>query len=81
MKGLELAKGFYNDYGKQMIEEQFSEYANRIAVGFVGEGSDCLGYDDDLSADHDFEPAFCLFITQEDYDKFGFKLEPEIIFV
>ena len=75
MKGLELARGFYNDYGKQMIEEQFPEYAERIAVGFLGEGSDCLGYDDDLSADHDFEPAFCMFITQEDYDKFGFKLE------
>ncbi len=75
MKGLELAAGYYNEYGKRMIEEEFAEYADRIAVGLVGEGSECLGYDDEISKDHDFEPGFCLWITEEDERKFGFKLE------
>ena len=75
MKGLELSESYYNEYGKRMIEESFFEYADRIAVGLVGEGSECLGFDDDFSEDHDFEPGFCLFITEEDERKFGFKLE------
>ena len=75
MKGLELAERYYNEYGRKMIDEEFPEYAHRIAVGLVGEGSECLGYDDEISEDHDFEPGFCLFITAEDERKFGFKLE------
>jgi hypothetical protein len=75
MKGLDLAKAYYEAFGKQMLETEFNDVKNRIAVGLVGEGSECFGYDDDLSVDHDFEPCFCLFITKEDEQKFGFKLE------
>ena len=75
MKGLELSRRFYDEYGKEMIETQFAEYAGRIAVGLAGEGSECFGFDDDISTDHDFEPGFCLWITDEDDEKFGFKLE------
>ena len=75
MKGLELAKRFYEEYGREMIDAQFADVADRIAVGLVGDGSECLGFDDDISHDHDFEPAFCLFITREDERSFGFRLE------
>ena len=66
MKGLELARGFYEEYGAPMIREQFPEWESRIAVGLVGSGSECFGFDDETSRDHDFEPAFCLFIPGED---------------
>lgn len=75
MKGLELSRAFYEQFGKDMIAEQFSDVADRIAVGLVGEGSECLGFDDEISTDHDFEPGFCLFITAEDERKFGFRLQ------
>lgn len=75
MKGLDVSRAFYEQYGKDMLEKEFPDYINKIAVGLVGEGSECLGYDDDLSVDHDFEAGFCLFISREDYDKIGFKLE------
>ena len=75
MKGLELSEKFYLTYGKDAIEQQFSQVSSKIAVGLVGEGSECFGFDDDISADHDFEPGFCLWLTREDYDAFGFKLE------
>ncbi len=75
MKGLELSRAFYEEFGKNMISEQFSDVADRIAVGLVGEGSECLGFDDNISTDHDFEPGFCLFITAEDERRFGFRLE------
>ncbi len=75
MKGLEISKLFYSQFGKEMLETEFSEVKNKIAVGLVGEGSECFGYDDNFSTDHDYEAGFCLFITPEDYVEFGFKLE------
>lgn len=75
MRGLDISKQFYLQYGKPMLEEQFSDVIDRIAVGLVGDGSECLGYDDEISQDHDFEPGFCLWITAEDERKFGFRLE------
>ncbi len=74
MKGLDIAREYYLTYGKAMLEEEFPEVIDRIAAGLVGEGSECLGFDDEISRDHDFEAGFCLFITEEDYEKFGFKL-------
>ncbi len=75
MQGLDIAREFYLQQGKPMLEEQFSDVLDRIAVGLVGEGSECLGFDDDLSRDHDFEPGFCLWITEQDERTLGFRLE------
>ncbi len=75
MKGLEISKLYYNEFGNEMLKMEFSEILPRLAVGVMGEGSDCLGYDDDISRDHDFEPGFMIFITRQDYEKFGFRLE------
>lgn len=75
MQGIELARKYYEAHGSPMLQAQFPDVLHRIAVGLVGEGSECLGFDDNLSQDHDFEPGFCLFITQADYREFGFALE------
>ena len=77
MKGLELSKKYYEEYGKPMLKEQFSEIEHLIAVGLVGSGSDCYGYDDEISHDHDFEPGFCLFLPDESIidEKTFFNLE------
>lgn len=77
MKGIELARLYYEEYGKPMLEEQFGEYVGVIAVGLVGSGSECFGYDDALSQDHDFEPGFCLFLPDESVvdRKTAFQLE------
>lgn len=76
MKGLDLSRQFYNTYGIPLLEN-FSEAAPYIAVGLCGSGSECFGYDDDLSADHDFEPGFCLFLPDEDLvdSRTAFQLE------
>ncbi len=75
MQGLEICKKYFYEYGLPMLKTEFSEVIDYLAVGLIGEGSECLGYDDALSQDHDFEPGFCIFITKEDYQKYGFKLE------
>ncbi len=74
MKGLEISREYYKQYGLPMLEAEFSEVIDRVAAGLVGEGSECLGFDDEISRDHDFDMGFCLFVTEEDYAKFGFKL-------
>ena len=38
MKGLELSKLYFEEFGRPMLEESFPEYIDRIAVGFVGHG-------------------------------------------
>ena len=66
MNGLELSRAYYETYGKPMLERDFPGLLPLIAVGLTGSGSECYGYDDDLSRDHDFEPGFCLFLPDEE---------------
>lgn len=74
MQGLELSERFYNEYGREMIASGFADYENVIAVGVSGEGSDCFGYDDEISRDHDFEAGFCLWIPDRLEHELEFKL-------
>ena len=66
MKGLELSEKYYNACGKKVLERDFAEILPHIAVGMVGQGSECLGFDDALSQDHDFEPGFTIFLPGEE---------------
>ncbi len=74
MKGLDESKRFYEEYGIKMLSDDFPEYAPRIAVGLVGHGSECFGFDDEVSRDHDFQTGFCMWLTGEDEQKIGFRL-------
>ena len=77
MKGLELSKRFYLDFGEPLLKEQFSAVLPLIGVGLAGSGSECLGFDDDISTDHDFEAGFIIFLPDEDIldRKTAFSLE------
>ena len=75
IRGLELAREYYLQVGKPMLEEKFPEYLPRIAAGLVGEGSECMGFDDEISRDHDFGPSFCLWLTAEDYAEVGARMQ------
>jgi hypothetical protein len=74
MNGLGRSEQFYRSAGRQMIHEKFPEYEERIAVGLSGQGSDCAGFDDAVSADHDLKTGFCLWLNEEDEEKIGFPL-------
>lgn len=74
MQGLELCREFYEQCAAPAIEERLGERAVRVAAGLVGQGSDCLGYDDELSRDHDFGPGCCLWLTDADYEACGSEL-------
>ncbi len=65
MKGIELCERFYYEYGEPMLDVNFGDIKHLLAVGIMGSGSECFGYDDELSQDHDFEPGFCVFLPDE----------------
>ena len=58
MKGIEISKAYFEEYGRPMLEKDFSDILPYLCVGMVGSGSDCYGFDDEISRDHDFEPGF-----------------------
>lgn len=74
--GMQLAKSYWQTYGKPLLDQpKFAKYKNRIAAGLVGHGSECYGFDDEISRDHDFGPGFCMWLTDEDYAKIGDDLQ------
>ena len=74
MKGLELAERYYEEVGLPTLTRAFPELMPRMAFGLCGEGSECLGYDDDLSRDHDFGPSFCIWMSDEDFANYGLQV-------
>ena len=66
IKGIDLSKKYFEEFGRPMLEEKFRDILPFLAVGLTGSGSECFGYDDEKSRDHDFEPGFCIFIPDEE---------------
>ncbi len=77
LTGLALSKAYYEEVGRPMLEKKYPQYLDRIAAGLAGEGSECLGFDDAHSTDHDFGPGFCLWLTREDYAAIGPALQAD----
>lgn len=77
MNGLEIAKGYFEEFGKPMLESEFADILPFLAAGFVGSGSEHYGFDDEISRDHDYEPGFCIFLPDENVvdRKRAFQLE------
>ena len=75
LKGLDICQKYYETYGQKMIEEQFKDYQKYMAIGICGFGSDCLGYDDEISHDHDFGPGFCIWLPRDIYQLIGKDLQ------
>ena len=66
MNGLEISRAYFDEYGMPMLEEKFPELLPHVAAGLFGSGSECFGFDDELSRDHDFDPGFMLLLPGED---------------
>lgn len=74
MNGLDLSEGYWRRHGPALLDGVFAPWRGRIAVGLVGDGSDCLGFDDLYSRDHDWGPGFCLWLTAADHAEIGAAL-------
>ena len=74
MQGIELAEAWYKKYLLPALEEELPGILSHCAVGIAGRGSECFGFDDDVSRDHDFNPRASIWLTPEDDQLYGFKL-------
>lgn len=70
IKGLELSKRYFYDIVLSEFEKKLNDILPLCAFGLVGEGSECYGYDDELSKDHDFGPSVCIWLRKDDYLKY-----------
>ena len=64
MKGLELSRRFWEELLRPAVERSCPELLPVVAAGLCGAGSDCLGYDDEISRDHAFAAGCMLFVPE-----------------
>ena len=64
IKGLELSKRYFYDLVLPEFEKNLNNVLPLCAFGLVGEGSECYGYDDKISQDHDFGPSVCIWLKK-----------------
>lgn len=74
MRGLDLARRFYAERGLPLLRAEFGDELDVMAAGLVGDGSECLGFDDDYSTDHDWGPGFCCWLRADDFGRLGRRL-------
>ena len=65
-KGLELSRQYFLETAMPRLRLDFPELFPRLAAGLVGNGSECFGYDDETSRDHDWGTDFYLWVQEAD---------------
>ena len=78
LKGLELSKRYFYDIVLPEFEKKLNDIFSLCAFGLVGEGSECYGYDDELSKDHDFGPSVCIWLRKDDYLKYKYRINKDL---
>jgi hypothetical protein len=74
VKGLEIARTHWANVVAPAVAARLPSLLPRIAAGLVGEGSECFGFDDEVSRDHDFDPSPCLWLSASDFSEHGESL-------
>ena len=70
-KALDMSQEFFEEIALPSLRETFPQEWDRIGAGLVGNGSECLGFDDELSRDHDWGIEFFIWLADEDFDRIG----------
>lgn len=78
MNGLELSRSYFEEYGRPLLRQQYPYFEEHIAAGLAGMGSECFGFDDVISRDHDWGPAFCLWLDRRTFDAIGKELQASL---
>ncbi|HWW75698.1 MAG TPA: DUF4037 domain-containing protein [Pyrinomonadaceae bacterium] len=66
VKGLELSRLFFEEAVRPVISSEFP--ALRYAAARLGTGSEVLGFDTEMSADHEWGPRVDLFLGEDDHE-------------
>ncbi len=69
MKGMDLSRTYFQETVLSGLERDWPELLPRLAAGLVGNGSDCFGYDDEISQDHDWGVEYFLWLPEDLADR------------
>jgi hypothetical protein len=58
MQGIELCRRFYVEIVEPLMK---NSYSIEHSAALIGSGSEVLGYDTEMSRDHDYSPAYTFF--------------------
>lgn len=75
MNGLELSELYWESEIKPFLGRNFPVCMGKIAVGLAGEGSECFGFDDEISRDHDWGVRVCFWMEHREYLESGGGLQ------
>jgi hypothetical protein len=62
--GLELSEHYFNEAVKPILQEHWPELV--YSAGLLGPGSEVLGFDTEMSRDHNWGPKVVLYLSDED---------------
>lgn len=71
--GRELSRRFYEEQVRPVLDRDFPRLPYSAAL--LGRGSEVLGFDDEMSRDHNWEPRVLLFVTDADHVRYAESLE------
>ena len=72
MQGIELSRGFYEDIVGPWLRQVAPDL--RYAAALTGYGSELLGFDDEVSRDHNWGPRVHILLRQEDFSRHAARL-------
>ena len=75
MHVIDLCERFFREYGADVIRG----FEDCVSAGLVGNGSECFGYDDEISLDHDVGADFCLWVDDSAYSEVAPVLEERLL--
>jgi Domain of unknown function (DUF4037) len=69
ISGQELSRLFYEEAVRPILDATFPGVRHSAAL--LGRGSEVLGFDDEMSTDHDWRPRVLLFLLEDDCARLG----------
>jgi len=71
--GLQLSRQFYEELVRPLLDAEFAGLSHSAAL--LGRGSEVLGFDDEMSTDHDWRPRVLLFVREGDRARRGGEID------
>ena len=71
MNALDLSEQFFRETALPSLKQAFPLEWQRMGAGLVGNGSDCFGFDDEISRDHDWGVEFFVWLADSDYETYA----------
>src|SRR5437762_2787847 len=75
--GLSLSQAFYHEAVRPILDAGFPGLPHSAAL--IGSGSEVLGYDTEMSTDHDWGPRVMLFLAEEEHARHGEAIDRALL--